>query len=267
MLLPRIITAVVGIPLVFLVIYAGGISFYLFTTFIIIMSLYEYSIMLKMNFKQVDDISLFIFGFIFPSVFYLNGSDLMEIYNFLPLFISLGLITPFTIELLRKEKSLERILYTFTGIFFISYNLSHLILIRELKPYGMKLLILVMVSVWIMDTMAYFIGSKFGRNKLNDISPKKTVEGFIAAIFSAVLFFYVVSKFLNFLSRKEFIILGLIISLAGQFSDLAESLIKRACGVKDSSNLLPGHGGFMDRFDSYIFVAPIVYYSIILFGK
>ncbi|MGC8728703.1 MAG: phosphatidate cytidylyltransferase [Elusimicrobiales bacterium] len=267
MLLPRVLTAIIGIPLVFVVIYAGGLPFYLFISFVIAMSLIEYSTMLKSNLRPIDDLSLMLMGMVFPLVFYLNGAGYSDIYNFLPFFISLGFIIPFAFELFRKEKYLERISYTVIGVFFISYNISHLISLRELKPYGMKLLILTLVCVWVMDSVAYFIGSKFGKNKLNDISPKKTVEGFVAAVVSAVLFFYLASKFFDFLNLKNFLTLGIIISISGQFSDLAESLIKRACGVKDSSNLLPGHGGFFDRFDSYIFVAPIVYYWVIFVNR
>jgi phosphatidate cytidylyltransferase len=263
MLLPRVLTSIVGIPLVLIAVYAGGFPFYLFITFVIFICLIEYSTMLKINMKPIDLVSLIIMGLIFPLVFYLNGSDYSDIYNFLPFFISFGFILPFTLELFRKEKYLERVSYTVSGIFFISYNLSHLILIRNLKPDGMTLIILIIVCVWIMDSAAYFVGSKLGKNKLNDISPKKTVEGFVSAVISAVIFFYFVSRFSTLLSRRDFIALGIIISVSGQFSDLAKSLIKRACGVKDSSNLLPGHGGFLDRFDSYLFVAPISYYWIV----
>jgi phosphatidate cytidylyltransferase len=137
-------------------------------------------------------------------------------------------------------------------------------MLRDLKPYGRNMVFSIIICVWIMDTAAYFVGSKFGRNKLNDISPKKTVEGFIAGVITAVIFYYLVSGiFVDYFSLVEMLLMGLVISLAGQFSDLGESLVKRACGVKDSSNLLPGHGGFLDRFDSYIFISPVIYYMIV----
>ncbi len=263
MLLPRVLTAIIGIPLILIVIYAGGFPFYLFVMFVIIVGLWEYYVMMRLALKPLDIFSLFLFGFIFPTVFFLNGTHHSNIYNFLPFFISLGIILPFISELFRKEKYMERIVYTLIGIFFISYNLSYLIMIREIKPDGMKLILWTIICVWIGDTMAYFVGLKFGKNRLNEISPKKTIEGFVASLVSSIIFFLILAKYSSYLSKFQFIILGIIISLAGQFSDLAESLIKRACGVKDSSNILPGHGGFLDRFDSYIFVAPFVYYFII----
>ncbi|MBP7796183.1 MAG: phosphatidate cytidylyltransferase [Elusimicrobiales bacterium] len=267
MILPRIITAIIGIPVILLVIYAGGFPFFAFITFVIIMSLYEYSLMMKLALKPVDNFSLFLCGILFPVIFYLNGGEYSSIYNFLPFFISLSVILPWFIELFRKEKYLERVTYTIAGTLFISFNLSFLILLRDLKPYGRNMVFSIIICVWIMDTAAYFVGSKFGKNKLNDISPKKTIEGFVAGLLTALIFYYFAAGiFKENFSLKEMLLIGLLVSLAGQFSDLGESLVKRACGVKDSSNLLPGHGGFLDRFDSYIFISPIIYYTIIFMG-
>jgi len=261
MVLPRIITAIVGIPIVLGFIYVGGFSYFLFITFIIGMCLYEYYVMMKLSFKPVDPFSLFLCGLLIPVGFYLNY-DMEKYFNFLSMFVSFSVILPFLFELFRREKYLERVVYTVSAIFLISYNLSHLILLRNMKG-GAKILFFLIISIWIGDTFAYIVGSKFGKHALNQVSPKKTLEGFIAGVISIVLFFYVLSYYSSFLSTFNFILFGIIISLSSQFSDLAESLIKRACGVKDSSNLLPGHGGFFDRFDSYIFAAPISYYFLI----
>jgi phosphatidate cytidylyltransferase len=261
MVLPRIITAVVGIPVVLGLIYIGGFPYFLFITFVIVMSLYEYYIMMKLCFKPVDLFSLFFCGIIIPVSFYLNY-DMEKYFNFVSMFVSLSVILPIFIELFRKEKYLERVSYTISAIFLISYNLSHLILIRNMEN-GAKIVFLIILSIWIGDTFAYIVGTRFGKHSLNQISPKKTIEGFVAGFISTVLFFYIVSKYLPIFSPLKFIIFGVVVSISSQFSDLAESLIKRACGVKDSSNLLPGHGGFFDRFDSYLFAAPVSYYFLI----
>ena len=122
------------------------------------------------------------------------------------------------------------------------------------------------ITVWVCDTGAYFSGRFFGRHKLNwEVSPKKTWEGAVGgtllAVGGAVLMRHL---FLSTLfSVKEAICLGLLIAVVGQVSDLAESVIKRSTGVKDSSNLLPGHGGFLDRFDSYLLLAPLFYYVVL----
>lgn len=262
MLLPRVITAVVGIPVVFLAIYFGSIPFLLFVIFITFFSSLEYYMMMKVSNKDVEPISLFFSSFLIPISFHLSGFSALK-GNFIPLVISLCIILAFTVEIFKKTRSIERIGYTLIGTFFISYTLSHLLFIRNIDEYGRILSYLLFISVWVCDTMAYFVGLNFGRKKLSSVSPKKTVEGFIAGFVSSVFFFYFTSKIYNFMTQLEFIILGVICGVAGQYSDLAQSLIKRVCGVKDSSNLLPGHGGVFDRFDSFIFLGPFVYYYIV----
>lgn len=262
MILPRIITAIIGIPVVLFFIYCGGFPFYLFVSFIIVMCNYEYYIIMRNALRPVQPFALFICSVLFPIAFFMNGSD-FNIYNFLPFIISLSIILPFVLELFSKEKYLERVSYTIIGIFLISFNLSYLILIRDIPQYGRTIILLVILCVWIGDSAAYFIGTRFGKRKLNDISPKKTVEGFFASVLFSILFFYILSKYSQMFTLSQFIYLAIIISIAGQISDLAQSLIKRACSIKDSSNLLPGHGGFFDRFDSYLFLSPFVYYFVV----
>lgn len=265
MLLPRIMTAVLGIPVVVAFVYFGGLPYFFFIFLIIALSLYEYATLLRIGLKPVERFSLFIFGALIPAALYLNGENTeVNISNFIPLIISLSVISSLVYELFASERYLERVAYTIFGIFMISWNLSHLILIRDLRPDGRLLTFAIIITVWTMDTAAYFIGKRFGRKKLSPVSPKKTVEGFLAGLFSAVLCLWIFHFFIDGITPFNMVIIGLIIGVAGQLSDLAESLIKRAVGAKDSSNLLPGHGGILDRFDSYIFIAPLVYYFIIL---
>ena len=116
-----------------------------------------------------------------------------------------------------------------------------------------------------LDTGAYFIGKMFGKHKLASvISPKKTIEGAIAGVVTAIIVSLAYRHFFmqDIITNKDAIIFALAISFVGQFSDLAESLFKRDCNIKDSGNILPGHGGMLDRFDSYLFCAPIFYYLI-----
>lgn len=262
MILPRVITAAIGIPLLLGVIYFGSIAFFLLVSFVIIFSLYEYYIMMKTALKDIDVFSLFFCGILIPSAFYLDG--LSESGNFIIMIISVSAILPFFIEIFRDERSIERIAYTYIGIFFIAYTLSHLLLIRDIPIHGRFLTYIIFISVWICDTAAYFFGIHFGKRKLSSVSPKKTVEGFFAGVFSCFIFYYFAAKNYNVLSLWQFMGLAFITSISAQYSDLAQSVIKRACGVKDSSNLLPGHGGIFDRFDSYLFLSPLFYYYYIL---
>ena len=115
------------------------------------------------------------------------------------------------------------------------------------------------------DIGAYTFGKFFGKTRLSDISPKKTVEGAVFGISASVAVAIAGAYFLNF---PDWLItgctLGLIIGIASLLGDLTESLLKRDAGVKDSGQLIPGHGGILDRTDSYIFTAPLVYYFITL---
>ena len=263
MLLPRLLTAIAGIPLVLLLIHAGGLPYAGFIFTVILLSLYEYHALLKLGGKPVQGATLFIIGMLLPAALFFDhnyaaqaGGD-----NFAGFFITLAVISAMLYELFSPRKYLERIGLTLLGIFMLGWCLFHLIALRDLRPDGEWLTFMLIVTVWIMDTAAYLIGRRFGRRKLSTISPKKTWEGAAAGFIFAIG-----SVFALRLAAKETVspvfalAAGTLIGIFGQVSDMAESMLKRAVGVKDSSNLLPGHGGVLDRFDSYIFLAPVIYY-------
>jgi len=134
----------------------------------------------------------------------------------------------------------------------------------EIYRWGAYTVISILAIIWICDSAAYYIGSAAGRHKLFPrVSPNKSWEGalagFISAVIAGILFKIF---FLNYLSLGSAVILGVIIGTIGQLGDLVESLLKRDAGVKDSSNIIPGHGGVLDRFDSLILVSPVIYLYI-----
>ena len=263
MLLPRVLTALFGIPVVLLLIRAGGPAYAVFVFTIIALSLYEYATLMKLGAKPVQAPMLYLFGLLLPTALYFDhysaaqaGGD-----NFTGFFIALTVIGVMTYELFSEKKYLERIGLTLLGIFMISWCLFHLVAIRGLRPDGLALTLMLIITVWIMDTAAYFLGKSFGRRQLSTISPKKTWEGAVAGFVSAILMTLLFRVFMkNPISPAFAVTAGVLIGVFGQLSDIAESMLKRAAGTKDSSNLLPGHGGILDRFDSYIFLAPIIYY-------
>jgi phosphatidate cytidylyltransferase len=121
--------------------------------------------------------------------------------------------------------------------------------------------------IWSNDTGAYLSGMTMGRHKLFErISPKKTWEGFFGGMIIAALVAWFLSGWLGVVNSLHWIIISLIISIAGTYGDLVESMLKRSLGVKDSGSIMPGHGGFLDRFDSAIISFPLVYLFISLFG-
>ncbi|MDP8966676.1 MAG: phosphatidate cytidylyltransferase [Cyanobacteriota bacterium] len=132
-------------------------------------------------------------------------------------------------------------------------------------PQGLTATFLAFGCIWAADIGAYFFGKYFGRTRLSSISPKKTVEGAIFGIAGSITVAIVGAWYLNWPSwQLSGIILGTLVGIASLLGDLTESMMKRDAGVKDSGQLIPGHGGILDRTDSYVFTAPLVYYFVTL---
>lgn len=152
------------------------------------------------------------------------------------------------------------------GVLYVGVSLSFLYLLRIYEPYGAYVVWLVVISAWGCDTCAYLVGMKLGKTRfLPELSPNKTLEGciggIIGAMIIAIIYAIVVSKWTSGI-KLSFVIFPLMVmfgSAAGEIGDLAASAIKRKAHIKDFSNLIPGHGGILDRFDSMIMVAPIIY--------
>jgi phosphatidate cytidylyltransferase len=156
---------------------------------------------------------------------------------------------------------------TLLGIFYIELLASALIGIREFYPpigelyfRGGFVLISVLATIWICDSAAFFGGTALGKHKLFPrVSPNKSWEGAIFGLVFAMLTMILAKNLvLEFLDWTSVIVIGIIVGTIGQAGDLVESLFKRDAGVKDSSNLIPGHGGIFDRFDSLLFSAPVI---------
>lgn len=268
MLLPRILTAVIGLPVILAAIHFGGIVYMVFVGCVILLCLYEYSLVLTLGKKPIHTISLLLFGLLMAAVAILGRTPLQSELsdNLYPFAISVVICGVLLVEVLTPKRSWERVCNTFTGIFMIPWSLAHLINLRDIPTYGEYLTLFMMITIWVSDTGAYFSGRFFGRHKLNpEVSPKKTWEGAVGgtllAVGAAVLMQHLFLP--TCFSVKAALGLGLLVAVVGQVSDLAESVLKRSAGVKDSSNLLPGHGGFLDRFDSYLLLAPLFYYVVL----
>ena len=203
----------------------------------------------------------------------LNGFILMNsIYhfsNFLVILTLLFILLFFNEIIFSKNPSPINCAYYFMGIFWIGYALSACLYeIRNLE-YGIFFTLMLFIGIWVCDTFAYIIGSKFGNRKiLEEISPNKTYMGCISGLIgSAVVVFSFYHYHQNYiigfkLDVVDICIISMIIGFIGQIGDFAESLFKRKADIKDTSNILMGHGGFLDRFDSISFSAPIFYIYI-----
>lgn len=157
--------------------------------------------------------------------------------------------------------------YSVFGLIYVGFLPLYLTRVHN-RPDGVIWTLLFFVMVWATDTFAYFVGIRFGRNKLYpDISPKKSVEGAWGGLLSAVLVAFIF-KGLGFKELSWFgaFVMPCVVSVFSQIGDLCESFLKRAYGKKDSGGILPGHGGFLDRFDGVVFSLPVMYACIKLFG-
>ena len=141
------------------------------------------------------------------------------------------------------------------------------ILPHESYSFSPGIIIGFFILIWANDTGAYLAGISLGRHRLMErISPKKSWEGFFGGVIAAALIAWLLSGWLGVVNIFQWIVISLIISVVGTYGDLVESMLKRSAGVKDSGTIMPGHGGFLDRFDSTVISFPLVFLFISLFG-
>lgn len=183
----------------------------------------------------------------------------------------LALFGMLSIPLLIKtplHESLKDGALTLTGMLYVGLTLSYLVLIR-LLPQGEWLLLFLLVVTWAADTGAYYVGTLYGRRALAPrISPKKSVEGLAGGLVAAMLIAYAARWwFWPDLPSLDCLVLAVLLTGVGLWGDLVESAIKRSVSVKDSGDLLPGHGGMLDRLDSLLFTAPAFYYYVTFIGR
>ena len=169
---------------------------------------------------------------------------------------------------LRKADRLHQVLpgssATFLGLLYIPVTLGLLLAVRLTHTIwgdGSRWIFFLLLVVWLGDTAAYYVGSTIGRNELSPkISPKKTIEGAVGGLLGSALGAYLGHKmFLPLAPLPHLLFLSWIVGAVSQIGDLCESALKRGAGVKDSSNLLPGHGGMLDRIDGVLFASPVIF--------
>jgi phosphatidate cytidylyltransferase len=181
-------------------------------------------------------------------------------------------LLPITELLFSRNISLKNIGYSALGFLYISLSCGMMIdlLIFPSGPFisSPVMPLIIIACMWINDTMAYIVGSLVGKTPLTSISPKKTWEGTIGGIILCITIVTITCSYLPVLRDFHFVhwlMISLIASVAGTFGDILESKLKRMAGVKDSGRIMPGHGGFLDRFDSLLIATPLVWMYVEIF--
>ena len=266
-MLTRIISAVVGIILLGNIINTGSWVFYVGISFLNICAIYELHKALK---KKDIHITVFLSSaFAVVLLYFVNFSYK---FNFILvyLFIILMLMLEFLYSIINNNRNhlIDAVFSVFSFI-YTSLLFMCIVLVRNL-PNGINLTWWVFVITWACDTGAFFTGIFLGKKPLApNISPKKTVEGSLGGVLSSVVVSVIFAVYLlPEIKTIQAIILGILIGFVSQVGDLSASLIKRYCKIKDFSNIIPGHGGILDRLDSALFSFPVAYIFIkILFQK
>ncbi|MFC2051509.1 phosphatidate cytidylyltransferase [Chloroflexota bacterium] len=274
MLKKRVITALCGIPLLVAAVWFGEP---LFTITIVV-----WGALAALEFYRLVTtakvLPLIYFGLAW-TIFFIASRNSQVVY-FLQPYLSESSLAPLLLTsamvlsliwLLRRpqENTFAGWAWTIAGILYIGWLLGYLVALRDLdiNRTWQSWVFLAMFTTFASDTTAFFTGRALGKHRLApQISPSKTWEGTIGGVFAAIavsLLFTLPTPFSLPFNWQQAIILGLLVSIFGQLGDLVESLLKRNMGVKDSSRLIPGHGGFLDRMDSVVFAGIVVYYYVV----
>lgn len=266
----RIITGtVMGLTFLWCLLY-GGIALLAIVSVIVYLGSQEFVQILEYKGFYPSIKIILVADIIFAFLSYFNRFDLI------PIAFTVSSMGAFLWVLLKgRQPYIANVATTILGFVYGGWFPLHLLFLRDLNAEnyqgflklniqndGLGYVIFLFVTIVLTDTGCYYFGKKFGKHKLAPIvSPKKTIEGAIGGALCALIGAIIVGQFIN-LTFIQSVIAGILCTVFAQVGDLCESLIKRDAGVKDSGNTLPGHGGFLDRTDSFVFTIPVLFYYL-----
>jgi phosphatidate cytidylyltransferase len=271
----RIIVGIIGIPLIIFLAYAGNHVFLAFCVIVSFLCMNEFYNLFEKPKESIGILTRWIGGLSFHKTVFLSISSLivvcfyLEDINYVLILYFLMFIYLIVDEVFKREKHFEAIGTWLLSIVYISTPFGLLSLMNSAKfisALEANYAIIIMALVWTSDTFAYFGGRTLGKHKLAErISPKKTWEGsIIGFVFTLIIGVLIKIFFYDGFSYAHILAVSVITGVFAQIGDLFESNLKRSVLIKDSSQLIPGHGGFLDRFDSLLFAVPAVYIYLYL---
>lgn len=225
--------------------------------------LYEFTKMIKLKsaFPYTIGTLLFIFG----NILNVENSTLKLYVELIGVILFLTIFITFASILFAKKED-DVVIHLgkiFLSIIYIVVPFTLMVQIPFLNTnynYINTTILGVFILIWTNDTFAFLVGKNIGKHKLLErISPNKTIEGFVGGMFFTFVMSFILANYFTSLSLVQWVVIAAIVSIFGVLGDLIESMFKRQAKVKDSSNFIPGHGGFLDRFDSVIFAAPFIF--------
>jgi phosphatidate cytidylyltransferase len=267
-LLIRLLTTIIaGIPIVTCTT-LGGVFFLILMITLTMLSINEFYVMAQGRTKiyYLGVLANVLAVGIVSSAFLLEAAVFWN--HVLTAGFAFGLIALWTYELIRKTPAgfKNEFLLALRSVLYVGFSYAYLVLLRESESgVGLAWMFYLISAIWINDGMAYVFGMRFGKHRLNpEVSPKKSIEGAIAGLLFCTLWSVYLGSVME-IPLFHSIVLGILVSTLAQLGDLTESLLKREMHVKDSGSLLPGHGGVLDRMDSFILTAPVLYYYTLFF--
>lgn len=262
--LQRFLSGIILFPIIALVlIFSNDVALDIFLAVVSIFCVFEYSNCFKTGDRaHPSKWYLYIVSLLLSFTSSLSNEAVREIIiTILPISILI-----LTIEMIfsKGKKNINDIVVTIFGIVYIPLMLIFLSFIRSRFELGKIIIWYIFISAWGSDIFAYLVGSRIGKHKFTKISPNKSIEGCVAGVLGAliisIVFTIIINNVMNLtISVLMSSIIVIILSVIGQIGDLVASSIKRYCGIKDFSELIPGHGGLLDRIDSVILILPFAY--------
>lgn len=253
----RYLGAVMIAPFIIFV-FLGGIYLKGFVFALSVMAMWEfYRALKKKEFKPIASI-----GYILLIIYYLLNNN----FEFMMYVIVIATFILLIIPVINLKYTFIDVALTLLGFMYAGMLFSFVYMVNT-KMNGQFLVWLIFIGSWLSDTAAFYSGKLFGKNKLcPKVSPKKTIEGSLGGMIGATVFsgFFgiIVSMYIYIMPIYHYFFIGALCGIFGQFGDLVASSIKRYVGIKDYSNLIPGHGGILDRFDSILFSATVIFYYL-----